>query len=101
MIFPKIPLESFDKNTQRKIKGLSENLDLNKLLFEGLEVRNESKQNLKVRLILVRATGRFFLYIHDEDKVSFKEQEIERNEGFRVVQGAHNFESVPIQEAEY
>ena len=87
----------------RKIKDITENIDVNLLAFEGLEVRNETGSDLKIRLVLVRATGRFFLYIDTScqcSPYSFKDQEIEHLEGHEIVKSQY-FEKVPITEAEF
>ena len=87
-----------------QVRNIVENIDTNLLAFEGLEVRNETSLAIKVKLVLVRATGRFFLYLEDIPcqchPTDFKTQEIETLEGSRIVKSSY-FEKVPISEAEF
>lgn len=87
-----------------QVKNIVENIDTNLLAFEGLEIRNETSLAIKVKLVLVRATGRFFLYLEDIpcgcNPIDFKTQDIEYAEGSRIVNSQY-FEKVPISEAEF
>lgn len=95
-----IPIESYPPEEQRRISEIISRIDLTKLVWEGMEVRNETGKNLKVRLDLTRGTGRLFLYIADEEKISMKDQEVEYLEGWRVVPKSY-YEHTPITEFDF
>lgn len=103
-------IEQEDPNLARKVARISDNIDPVLLAYEGLEVINNTGFNVKVRLVLVKATNRFFFYIDDLvlpcncHAISYKDQQEQYKEGFRIIPNGDKgapLDKVPITESEY
>jgi hypothetical protein len=66
-----------------------------------IEIRNESHANLIARIIRVKATGNYFIYVEDlPDKLTFKEAEDLKKQGYEFV-SSRWYSPIEITEAEF